>query len=232
MGRTQVGHKTNGRLALWAGYAVFVYTALSLAVLMGVANLIIFDHNVRWDLTPGKQFSLSRFDKHVLSGLRQKVKVIAFVTTPDRSYQRLADLLSRVAAFTPRVTYRIIDLNKSPAIAARYGVDTYGEVIVESGGRRRQLHGQRPELLIRAILEVSRGDQKKVATGQDDLPDGYQDSVYSGFQGRGRQSGEQSRDSRVTSAQTDALFYLGVVAEPALLFLVALAVFLRRRWLA
>jgi gliding motility-associatede transport system auxiliary component len=154
--------KARRRLRLAANWALMVYTAAALAVLLGAANLIIFDHNVRWDLTPGRRYSLSGFDKRVLSSLSHNVTVMAFVRTEDPSYLKLADLLFRVAAFTPRVSYRIIDINKAPALARRWGVTSYGQVVVESEGRRRDFDNARPDLLIPAILRVSRSTRKHI----------------------------------------------------------------------
>ena len=102
-----------------------------------VANAIISTFNIRWDLTPQKQFSLSDFDKRVLAGLTHNVKVMAFVRTEDPAYLELADLLFQAAAYTPRLTYQVIDVNKAPGMAREYGVSSYGEVIVESRGAPR-----------------------------------------------------------------------------------------------
>ncbi len=162
MDRPEVKRPERGRFALWKNYALLLYTAVALAVLLGVANLIISDHNVRWDLTPGKRFSLSEFDKRVLSHLKHNVKVMAFVRTEDPAYLELADLLFQAAAFTPRVTYQIIDVNKAPGLARQYGVSVYGEVVVESQGRRRDFDNARSDLLIPAILEVSHVTNKKI----------------------------------------------------------------------
>lgn len=161
------------RLGLWANCVLLIYTTVALAVLLGVANLIIFDHNIRWDLTPGGQCSLSRFDKRVLSGLKHNVRVMAFVRTEDASYLRLADLLFQVASYAPRVTYQVIDVNRAPGLSRQYGVSIYGQVVVESQGRRRDFDNARADLLIPAILEVSRVTKKKiyftVAHGERDL---------------------------------------------------------------
>ena len=58
-----------------------------------------------------------------------------FVRSEDPRTPQLKDLLWRVAQATPRVTYEFVDLNRSPALAKRYGVDRYGAIVVESGPR-------------------------------------------------------------------------------------------------
>lgn len=176
-----------GRFALWKNYILLVYTAAALAVLLGVVNLIIFDHNVRWDLTPNKRYSLSEFDKHVLGGLNHPVKVMAFVRTEDPAYLELAELLFQVATYTPMVTYQVIDVNKAPGLARQYGVSTYGEVIVESEGRRRDFDNARSDLLIPAVLQISHVSNKHiyftVGHGERDLFDSDRTTGYSQWRG-------------------------------------------------
>jgi len=168
--------------SLLRNYAVLIYTAVVLVAVLSVANLIISDHNVRFDLTPDKRFSLSEFDKRVLSNLNQPVKVMAFVRTEDASYLDLADLLFQAAAYTPLLTYQVIDVNKSPGLARQYGVSSYGEVVVECGTNRRDFDNARSDELIPAVLQVSSNQNKKIylttGHGERDL---YSSDKNSGF---------------------------------------------------
>ena len=172
-----------GRGSIWKNYIVLIYTAIALAALFAVINAIISNHNVRWDLTPNKRYSLSEFDKRVLGGLRHPVKVMAFVRTEDPAYIELANLLFQAAAFTPRLTYQVIDVNKAPGMSREYGVSSYGEVVVESQGRRRDFDNARSELLIPAILQISQDTTKHiyftVGHGERDLFDTDRNTGYS-----------------------------------------------------
>ena len=124
---------------------------------------------------PNKRYSLSDFDKRVLDGVKQPIKVMGFIRTEDPAYLELADLLFQIAAYTPMVTYQVIDVNKAPGLARQYGVSTYGEVIVESEGRRRDFDNARSDLLIPAILQISHASNKHiyftVGHGERDLFD-------------------------------------------------------------
>ena len=186
MDRPQVSNASrSGRVSLWKNYLILVYTAVALAALLGVINAIISVHNVKWDLTPEKRFSLSDFDKRVLGGLAHPVKVMAFVRTEDPAYLELADLLFQAAAFTPRLTYQVIDVNKAPGMAREYGISSYGEVVVESQGRRRDFDNARSELLIPAILQISQEATKHiyftVGHGERDLFDTDRNTGYSAW---------------------------------------------------
>ncbi len=194
MDRTEVNAAPR-RHGLWLNWLIVIYTAVALAALFGIANLIIFDHNIRWDLTPNKKYSLSDFDKRVLDGLKQPVKVMAFVRTEDASYLELADLLFQVSAYTPLVSYQVIDVNKAPGLARQYGVSTYGEVIVESEGRRRDFDNSRSELLIPALLQISHVANKHiyftVGHGERDLFDTDRTLGYSQWRGQLEQNNYQ-----------------------------------------
>ena len=184
MDRPQVTNASGGgRVSLWKNYLILVYTAVALAALLGVINSIISIHNIKWDLTPEKRFSLSDFDKRVLGGLTHPVKVMAFVRTEDPAYLELADLLFQAAAFTPRLTYQVIDVNKAPGMAREYGINSYGEVVVESQGRRRDFDNARSELLIPAILQISQDATKHIyftiGHGERDLFDTDRNTGYS-----------------------------------------------------
>ena len=175
------------RRSIWTNYAVLFYTVVAFAAVLFVANATISTFNIRWDLTPQKQFSLSDFDKRVLGGLTHNVKVMAFVRTEDPAYLELADLLFQAAAFTPHLTYQVIDVNKAPGLAREYGVSSYGEVIVESQGRRRDFDNARSDELIPAILQISAEANKHVyftiGHGERDLFNNDRSLGYSEWRG-------------------------------------------------
>jgi hypothetical protein len=180
-------HATVGRGTIWRNYLLLVATVVAFGAMLFVINAIISTRNIRWDLTPTKRFSLSEFDKRVLNGLTHNVKVMAFVRTEDPAYIELQDLLFQAAAFTPRLTYQVIDVNKAPGMAREYGVSSYGEVVVETQGRRRDFDNARSELLIPAILQVSSDVNKHIyftiGHGERDVFDSERYMGYSQWRG-------------------------------------------------
>lgn len=169
--------------SILSNYAILAWTMLSFAAMLITLNALIGVPNIRWDLTPSKRFSLSDFDKKVLGGLTHPVKVMAFVRTEDPAYLQLSDLLFQAAAFTPRLTYQVIDVNKAPGLAREYGVSSYGEVIVESHGHRRDFDNARSDLLIPAVLQASQTETKHIyftlGHGERDLYDSDRSNGYS-----------------------------------------------------
>jgi len=141
-------------------------------------NLIATRHHHRWDLTQSGRFSLSDKTVKVLKGLKKDVLISAFFKGEER---RLADLLSQYSYRSPKVKYRFIDPDKEPGLTRRYGVTSYGTVVVECGEKEEKLDKATEPKLTNAILKVSRQGKKVIyfltGHGERDLestdPQGY-----------------------------------------------------------
>lgn len=118
--------------------------------------VLAYRHNLRLDLTPQRNYTLSSHAKRILAELRQDVRLTVFVRSEDPRTPQLKDLLWRVTQETRRITYEIVDLNRSPALARRFGVDRYGAIVVESGSKRRDVSNANESLLMGALLAVTR----------------------------------------------------------------------------
>lgn len=111
-------------------------------------------HNVRWDLSTGDRFTLSDHARLVLAKIQKPVKVRAFIRTEDARNPYLKDLLWQVARENPLIEYDIVDVNRNPAMAAQYGVSSYGSTVVESNGKRADFSQPTESLLVSALLKV------------------------------------------------------------------------------
>jgi ABC-2 type transport system permease protein len=112
--------------------------------------------NVAMDLTPEGRHQLSPQAQRLLQSVDQDVEVTAFVRSGHSGNRPIVDLLERVGEASPRVRHRILDLNRHPALAKEYGVDTYGAVVVATGRGRRVLGNAREDQLVGAIRELTR----------------------------------------------------------------------------
>jgi ABC-type uncharacterized transport system involved in gliding motility auxiliary subunit len=128
----------------------------------GALLILTYRHNVRVDLTAGRSYTLSSHARKILDSLDRDVTIKAFVRSEDQRTPYMKDLLWRVGSATPRVRYEFVDLNRSPALARQYGIDRYGALAVESGGRRRDVSNPSEGLLMSAILGVTRARERVV----------------------------------------------------------------------
>jgi ABC-type uncharacterized transport system involved in gliding motility auxiliary subunit len=152
--------------------------ALALPPLVGIFFLgqAILDHRaLRLDLTPERRYTLSDQAKKVLDALPADVTIHAFLRAQDPRNPAIQDLLDRIRARSPRVHVDVLDVNKSPALARQYGIDSYGALVVESDGRRRVFSNPVEEVLMAALLQVTRQQRKVVGFvvghGEGDLND-------------------------------------------------------------
>jgi ABC-type uncharacterized transport system involved in gliding motility auxiliary subunit len=160
--------------------------ALALPALVGIFLLgqAVLDARAwRLDLSPDQRYTLSEHAETVLAELPADVRILAFLRSQDPRNPLIRDMLRRVQASSPRVRVDEVDVNRSPALAREYGVEAYGALVVESGGRRRVFSNPREEILVAALLQVTRQQRKTVGWvlghGEGDLASSARFEGYS-----------------------------------------------------
>ena len=139
-----------------AGAAVLIVLALGVAVL---ANALSVRHNARWDLTENRRQSLSPQSIQVLGSLPGPVEAIAFFRGDTPGRRTAEDLLKLYASYSNgKFTWRMEDPDRSPGLAQRYGVDTYGTVILE----RRDKVGDKGAAKSEKVLDA---DEERITNG-------------------------------------------------------------------
>jgi len=134
----------------------------ALAGIFGLGEAILDRRGLRLDLTPEQRYSLSDHGKKILDDLPSDVRILAFLRSQDPRNPAILDLLRRVEGRSGRIHVDVVDVNRSPALAREYGVDSYGALVVESDGRRRVFSNPREEVLMAALLQVTRQQRKTV----------------------------------------------------------------------
>jgi ABC-type uncharacterized transport system involved in gliding motility auxiliary subunit len=140
--------------------------ALAIPALAGIFLLgqsLLDVRGWRLDLTPERRYTLSPHARQVLGGLDRDVRILAFVRSQDPRNARIDDLLRQVRTVAARVRVDVVDVNRNPALAREYGVDSYGAMVVESEGRRRLFSNPREETLVAAVLQVTRQQRRSIA---------------------------------------------------------------------
>ena len=144
---------------------------------------ILDAYGIRLDLTPERRYSLSDHAIKILDGLPADVRITAFLRSQDPRNQTIDNLLRQVERRTPRISVQKVEVNRHPALAREYGVDSYGALVVESDGRRRVFSNPREEVLMAALLQVTRQQRKTVGWvvghGEGALDETARDRGYS-----------------------------------------------------
>ena len=150
------------RIGAWARHTVLLVAQVGLAtVLCGLLLRVAERHNHRFDLTPTQSFVLSDESARIAASVPYPVRIIAFYNSQDRGQRRqMDDLLKLFAGASPNVTYRLLDLDRSPALAKKYGIGSFNTGLVEAGERRRDLRSIDEEEIINALLRITRQQQR------------------------------------------------------------------------
>jgi ABC-type uncharacterized transport system involved in gliding motility auxiliary subunit len=124
--RAVAGRGTRQRASAVTGTVVF--TALLVAL-----NVLAARFPMSWDATETKVYTLGEKTVSILIHLDKPVELLAFVAAGDRNHAGLDDLLSRYAACSRNLTYRLIDPEKEPQEADQFGVTRQGILAARCG---------------------------------------------------------------------------------------------------
>jgi ABC-type uncharacterized transport system involved in gliding motility auxiliary subunit len=154
----EVARSFSGRQARLGSLAV-ASVVVVLAILVAI-NYLASRHNKRWDLTAAKQFSLSDQTRKVLQGLKKPVQIRVF----DRSegFPRFRERLDEYQYFSKQLTVEYIDLERRPALANQYKIQTAGTVVIEYEGRTERVTSDGEQELTNALIKAVQNKQHKV----------------------------------------------------------------------
>jgi ABC-type uncharacterized transport system involved in gliding motility auxiliary subunit len=133
-----------------------VQVALGLA-LVALLQLLAVRHNVRWDLTPEKRFVLSPQARKIAESLDRNARITAFYSSQQSGQRRaMLDLLEQFHDAAPTLSFRLLDLDRSPGMARKLGVGSYNSGVFEAGERTIPLRGIDEDEIARAMLIATR----------------------------------------------------------------------------
>ncbi len=161
----QVGRALGRRSARYgAGLGAMVLLALGVVVL---ANALSVRHSTRWDLTETKRHSLSPQTVKVLQTLKMPVEAIAFFRSDTPGKRTAEDLFKQYASHSKgSFTWRMEDPDRAPGLARRYGVESYGTVVLERGGKgetkSEKILDAEEEKLTNGLVKVTRDGRRVV----------------------------------------------------------------------
>jgi ABC-type uncharacterized transport system involved in gliding motility auxiliary subunit len=154
------------------GTSTVLASLLFIAILV-ILNLLAYRRHTRFDLTSEKVFSLSPQSVQVLQGLTSDLRLEAFVE--GGANPELGDLLKSYQDVANRVRYRLIDPDREPELAERYGIKAYNTVRVQYGEASNQVTQPTEENLTNAIIKITRSGTRTVCIleghGEPDIAD-------------------------------------------------------------
>ena len=140
-----------------------IYLLASVLIFLGVLvmiDIISVGNNVIFDLSPTKIHTLSPQTKKILNSLKREVELTVFYEKGNRS--KFAYFLELYRKETPRFKYRLLDFDRFPIEAKKYGVTAYDSAVIEYGDKKKLIPYPGEELLINGILKITREIEKNI----------------------------------------------------------------------
>src|SRR5437899_6761629 len=141
-------------------------TAVAVALVLGatvVVQALSFRHSARWDLTENKRFSLSPQTIQLLGGLKADVNAVAFFRSDQPGKRVAEDLLKQYARYSNgKFTWKSADPDREPGLARRYGIESYGTIVLETKAKSEKVLDAEEEKLTNGLVKVTRGGKRVV----------------------------------------------------------------------
>jgi ABC-type uncharacterized transport system involved in gliding motility auxiliary subunit len=131
------------------------------AVLFGLVLVLAERHNQRFDLTPTQSFVLSAESRQVAQGVQVPIRITIFYNSQEPGQrQQTEDLFQLFADASPNITYRLLDLDRSPALAKKYNIGSFNTGVMETDTEVRELKAADEEEITKGLLELTRREQR------------------------------------------------------------------------
>jgi ABC-type uncharacterized transport system involved in gliding motility auxiliary subunit len=130
------------------------------ATILGIVNFLTARHNVRWDVSETKRFTLAPQTARLLRELPREVKATVF--TSDQGLARTAyrDLFDSYRVHTAKLTVEFVDPEKKPGVARQYGITRPDTAVLESGKQETRITSATEQELTNALIRVTKDEKK------------------------------------------------------------------------
>jgi ABC-type uncharacterized transport system involved in gliding motility auxiliary subunit len=132
---------------------LFAEVLLLLSILI-LVYLIAYKHNKVFDITPLQKYSLSEQTVKILKNLSKDISINVFYEKGKRS--EADHLLKRFVNVSTNISYSLNNLDKNPGAAKKYGINNYGESVIECGNKSKKIVYTNEESIINAILKTTK----------------------------------------------------------------------------
>lgn len=152
------------RKAFLYGSSAF-FTVLLFLVVIVLLNILLNTRYTWLDLTEEKIFSLSPKTRKVLREVdkgKDKLEIYAFFKEGSPDSVQAKELLEKYRYETKKVEYKMVDPEKSPGLAQKHDVRSFGTLVVLYGERKNKINEATEEAITNAIIKVTRGAKKTI----------------------------------------------------------------------
>jgi len=157
------------RRKLIYGTGAFISVVSTLGIII-VLNYLLFRTDIRFDVTEGKFHTVSAQTVRVLKNVESEIEIIGFFKDTGVDREGFQDLAKEYSHRNDNIKVKLINPDKEPGIAKKYGVKEYGSVVIGRGDKVVKLRLTDPitggilnnseEKITNAILKLTRESEK------------------------------------------------------------------------
>jgi ABC-type uncharacterized transport system involved in gliding motility auxiliary subunit len=166
------------------GTGAFISVVSTLGIIVAL-NYLLFRTDIRYDVTEGKSNSVSGQTVRVLNSVDDEIVITGFYKDVGVDRGGFYDLAKEYSRNNDNIKVKLINPDKEPGIAKKYGVKEYGSVIIARGDKIVKLRLTDPitggmlkdseQEITNAILKLTRESEKTIyflsGHGQRDMGD-------------------------------------------------------------
>src|SRR5262249_56546723 len=131
--------------------------------ILALRDAVSSRHNARVDLTENRRNSLSAQTIQLLRGLKTDINAVAFFRSDQPGKRVAEDLFKQYGRYGGnKFTWRVVDPDREPALARRYGVESYGTVVLETKTRSEKVTDAEEEKITNGLLKLTREGKRTV----------------------------------------------------------------------
>lgn len=155
-----------------ANATVMILIVLGIIILVEAISL---RHNIQFDVTKDKRYTLSEQTRKLMTALEQNITVTGFFTLDHGGRDVLEDLLKQYNSLSSHLKYEIIDPVKNPGRAQAYDITMNGTIVLETPEQQEKIFEPTEEALTNGLIKVTREGTKVMyfisGHGEHDLDD-------------------------------------------------------------
>ena len=141
-------------------------SALSILLVIGLIGFVealSVRHSKRFDLTETKRHSLSPQTINLLKALKTDVNAVGFFRSDQPGKRVAEDLFKQYAGYSGgKFTWKVVDPDRDPQLARRYGVESYGTIVLETKNRSEKVNDAEEEKLTNGLVKLTREGKRVV----------------------------------------------------------------------
>jgi gliding motility-associatede transport system auxiliary component len=145
-------------IAETAAFSNYIKFSMNIFFLLGIIYflfLIVSAHNVQWDMTKNKKYSLSIQSKQYLSSLDENIIVTGFSTTPQKMQIFFKPYTSRTDKIKVRVHNPFMDFREAQILEEKFGTNlSPGDVFIQCGKKKKIIKELNENTFINSLIQV------------------------------------------------------------------------------